>query len=322
MKYRRLGRTDFMVSEIGFGAWGIGKSMWLGAKDDISLKALHRAADLGLNFVDTALAYGDGHSEKLVGRFLKERRERIYVATKIPPKNLEWPAADHSELEEVFPFTYIIRSTETSLRNLGVDCLDVQQFHVWNDRWSARTEWRDAVEKLKREGKVRHFGISINDYQPENGLAAADTGLVDAFQVIYNIFEQNPSKKLFPYCQKHDIGVIARVPLDEGSLTGNITPKTTFPRGDWRNRYFRGDRKRELAERVEPLRFLLRDGVETLTEAALRFCLSADAVTTVIVGMRSIEHVENNCRVGDGCGLPISDLEALKAHAWPHNYYD
>lgn len=321
MNYRKLGRTGYMVSEIGYGAWGIGRSQWIGAEDSESLHALHRAADLGLNFIDTALAYGNGHSEQVVGRFLKERRGGIHVATKIPPKNEEWPAPDDARLKEVFPVDHIIASTETSLRNLGVESLDLQQFHVWNDRWAEQDEWRTTVERLKREGKVRHFGISINDFQPENGLAAAETGLIDCFQVIYNIFEQEPGKKLFPYCQDKDIGIIARCPLDEGSLTGDITPAAVFPAGDWRNEYFRGNRKRQVMEHVEPLRFLLHDGVRTLTEAALRFCLSDARVSTVIVGMRKTEHVEANCAVSDGRALPPDDLKALRSHAWPHNYY-
>ncbi len=322
MRYRRLGRTGYGVSEVGYGAWGIGKLQWIGAEDDASLVAMRRAVDLGLNFVDTALAYGDGHSETLIGRFLRECSAAMIVATKVPPKNLEWPAADTARLEDVFPFRHIIESTEASLKNLGVDCLDLQQFHVWNDRWAPQNEWRDAVQKLKAEGKVRHFGISINDFQPENGIAAAETGLIDCFQVIYNIFEQTPEQRLFPYCQTNDIGVIARVPLDEGSLTGRINEETTFPPGDWRNSYFRGNRKREVTQKVDRLRFLLHDGVKTLPEAALRFCLSNPAVSTVIAGMRSSEHVEENCAVSDGRGLPSEDLLALRSHQWPHNYYD
>ena len=321
MNQRRLGRTGFMVSEIGYGAWGIGRAQWIGAEDSESLRALHRAVDLGLNFIDTALAYGSGHSERVVGRFLKERRETIHVSTKIPPRNNEWPAPEDAHLKEVFPVDHMVRSTETSLKNLGVECIDLQQFHVWNDRWAGHDEWRTTVEKLKQEGKVRYFGISINDFQPENGIAAAETGLIDCFQVIFNIFEQEPQNKLFPYCREKDIGVIARCPLDEGSLTGNITPSTTFPAGDFRNEYFRGNRKREVMEHVEPLRFLLHDGVKTLPEAALRFCLSDPRVSTVIVGMRKTEHVEANCAVSDGRGLPEDDVKALRSHAWPHNYY-
>jgi aryl-alcohol dehydrogenase-like predicted oxidoreductase len=321
MNYRRLGRTGYNVSEIAFGAWGIGGKQWIGARDEESQRALGIAADLGLNFIDTALAYGDGHSERVVGAFLKGRSERIYVATKIPPLNEQWPATRESRLEEVFPSRHIIASTETSLRNLGVDCIDLQQFHVWNDRWTGMAEWQEAVRRLKADGKVRHFGISINDFQPENGLLAAATGLIDTFQVIYNIYEQAPEDRLFPYCVENDIGVIVRVPLDEGSLTGNITAETTFPAGDWRHHYFRGNRKLEAFQHAERLRFLLHDGVKTLTEASLRFCLSNSPVSTVIVGMRSSTHVEENCAVSDGRGLPKDDLLALRSHAWPHNYY-
>jgi aryl-alcohol dehydrogenase-like predicted oxidoreductase len=321
MKYRKLGRTGFMVSEIGFGAWGIGRSEWVGAKDDISLKALHLAIDKGVNFVDTALAYGDGHSERLVGKVVRERNERVYVATKIPPKNLMWPAQSDTRIEEVFPLKHVMPCTEKSLKHLGVDCLDLQQFHVWNDRWAGRSEWQEAVDRLKREGKVSNFGISINDYEPENGLAAAETGLIDAFQFIYNIFEQAPRDRLLPYCHEHDLGTIVRVPLDEGSLTGNITLATTFPKGDFRNSYFRGKRKLEVVEHVERLQFLLHDGVTTLAEAALRFCLSHDAVVTVIAGMRVPVHVEANCAISDGRGLPKEDIEQLRSHVWPHNYY-
>jgi aryl-alcohol dehydrogenase-like predicted oxidoreductase len=322
MKYRRLGRTGYVISEIGFGAWGIGAHMWIGAKDDVSLRALHRAADQGLNFIDTALAYGDGHSEQVIGNFLKARSERIYVATKIPPANYIWPAADDSALEEVFPSRHIVESTEKSLKNLDVECLDLQQFHVWNDRWTDNAEWQETAQKLKREGKVRHFGISINDYQPENCLLAAGTGIIDSFQVIYNIFEQSPEQRLFAFCRQNDIGVIARVPLDEGSLTGKINSNTAFPDGDWRNEYFRGNRRREVEEHVERLTFLLHDGVTSLAEAALRFCLSNPDVSTVIAGMRTVEHVEENCRLSDGRPLPTADLHALRSHAWPHNYYD
>jgi aryl-alcohol dehydrogenase-like predicted oxidoreductase len=221
----------------------------------------------------------------------------------------------------VFPPDYIISSTERSLKNLGIDCIDLQQFHVWNDQWATQQEWRSAVEKLKQEGKVRFFGISINDNEPENGIQAAETGLIDTFQVIYNIFEQAPQEQLTPYCQSKDIGVIARVPFDEGSLTGNITPDTVFPQGDWRNRYFRGDRKQEVHNRVSRLQFLLHDGVETLPEAALRFCLSNPGISTVIPGMRSSEHVQSNCAVSDGRALPQQDLMALRSHVWPRNFY-
>jgi aryl-alcohol dehydrogenase-like predicted oxidoreductase len=321
MRYRTLGRTGLKVSEIGFGAWGIGKSMWLGAQDAESLKALHRAADLGVNFIDTAIAYGDGHSERLVGQFVKERKERIIVATKIPPKNGRWPAAKDTPLADAFPADYIIERTETSLRNLGVDSIDLQQLHVWTDSWVDEPEWYTALTKLRRDGKIRFFGVSINDHDPASAMKLVASGKVDAVQVIYNIFDQSPEQKFFPLCQKMSVGVLARVPLDEGGLTGTITATTTFPEGDWRNNYFRGDRKRRVAERVERLRPLLGPESGTIAELALRFCLHDPAVSTVIPGMRSVANVEANCAVSGGRPLKPETVAALRKHAWKRNFY-
>ena len=232
MKYRKLGRTNFEVSEIGYGAWGIGGHQWLGADDRESLAALRRSIDLGLNFIDTALAYGEGHSEQLVGQVVRDAGRRIYVATKVPPKNELWPAQPGIGIEQVFPYDYILRSTEQSLKNLQLETIDLQQLHVWNPEWIARDEWRRALEELKRSGKVRSVGISINDYQPDSALEIIQTGLIDSVQVIYNIFEQSPARHLFPLTQKYNVGVIARVPLDEGGLSGKIDEKTVFP--TWR----------------------------------------------------------------------------------------
>src|ERR1700691_3444210 len=234
MKYRRLGRTDFEIGEVGYGAWGIGGTQWLGGTDDESLTALRRAIDLGLNFIDTALAYGAGHSERLVGQVVRDAGRRIYVATKVPPKNQLWPARPGIGIEQVFPYDYILRSTERSLKNLGVETIDLLQLHVWNPEWIARDEWRRAFEELKRSGKVRFVGISINDYQPDSALEIIRTGLIDSVQVIYNIFDQSPARNLFPLTLEHNIGVIARVPLDEGGLSGKIDEKTVFPPGDFR----------------------------------------------------------------------------------------
>ncbi|MBV9298904.1 MAG: aldo/keto reductase [Verrucomicrobia bacterium] len=322
MNYRQLGKTGLDVSEIGFGAWGIGKGIWVGASDDESVKALHRAFDLGLNFVDTALRYGDGHSEKLVGKAVKERSEKIYVATKVPPKNGQWPARRGVPAEKAFPAEHVIGCTEESLQNLGLERIDIQQFHVWSDQWVDEGDWLDAIQMLKEQGKIRYFGVSINDYQPENALRLIETGIVDTVQVIYNIFEQAPENQLFPACQKHRVGVIVRVALDEGGLTGKITPETKFEEGDFRNRYFRGDRKREVYEHVQKIASDLEIGLDQLAETALRYVLSHDAVSTVIAGMRSIRNVETNCRLGDGSGLPKRVLEQLKAHRWVRNFYE
>jgi aryl-alcohol dehydrogenase-like predicted oxidoreductase len=321
MNYRELGKTGLKVSEIGYGAWGIGKSSWIGASDDESVKALHRSVDLGLNFIDTALAYGDGHSEKLVGQLIKERSEQICVATKIPPKNEVWPAQSGTPVAEAFPADHVIACTEQSLRNLGLESVDVQQFHVWSDEWVNQGDWLEAVQKLKEQGKIKHFGVSINDYQPENAIKLIETGAVDTVQVIYNIFEQSPEDKLFPECERHHVGVIVRVALDEGGLTGKITPDTTFDEGDFRSNYFRGDRKVQVYEHVQRIALDLGINPEQMAETALRYVLSHRAVSTVIPGMRSVRNVERNCQLGDGRGLPADKVKRLKAHRWIRNFY-
>lgn len=322
MRYRKLGRTNFKISEIGYGAWGIGGTMWLGGTDKGALDALRHAIELGLNFIDTALAYGEGHSEQLIGRVLAETGHKIHVASKVPPKNMLWPARPGIGIEAVFPYDYIVKCTEQSLKNLGIETLDLQQLHVWNPEWIDRDEWRRAFEDLKRSGKARAAGISINDHQPDSALEIIRTGLIDTVQVIYNIFDQTPEKNLFPLAVKENIGVIARVPFDEGSLTGKIGRNTTFPRGDFRDRYFRGDRKLEVEKRVAALMEELEIDSSLLPEVALRFCLSHPAVSTAIPGMRSQTNVEVNCRVPGKGPLPEKMLAILKGHAWDRNYYD
>ena len=322
MKYRKLGRTNYEVSEIGYGAWGIGGALWQGGRDDESLAALRRAIELGLNFIDTALAYGDGHSEKLVGQVVRDSGRKIYVATKVPPKNQLWPAQPGIGIDEVFPYDYIMACTERSLRNLRLEAIDLQQLHVWNPEWIGRDEWRRGFEDLQRSGKVKAVGVSINDHQPDSALELIETGLIDTVQVIYNIFDQSPGRNLFPLCQKRNIGVLARVPLDEGSLTGRVTTASTFPPGDFRNDYFRGDRKRQVVERVNAIREDLGLADGELPEAALRFCFSHPAVSTVIPGMRSRRNVEVNCSLPDRGPLPPETLAKLKHHAWDRNFYD
>ena len=321
MHYRRLGSTGLEVSEVGYGAWGIGKDAWLGAEDDESIRALHRAIDLGLNFIDTALVYGEGHSEMLVGRVVRERDETVYVATKVPPTNREWPARPGLRVEEVFPGSYVKECTETSLKNLGLETIDVQQLHVWQDEWVGEGDWIEAVEDLKKEGKIRFFGVSINDHEPENAVKLIETGVVDTVQVIYNVFDQSPEDELLPVCLERGVGVIVRVPFDEGGLTGRVTPGTEFEEGDFRNEYFRGDRKREVYERVQRIAEDLGVEVDEVPGIALRYVLSHPAVSTVIPGMRSMRNVERNIAVADGRGLPEEQVRKLKAHRWVRNFY-
>lgn len=321
MNYRTLGKTGLNISEIGYGAWGIGKSSWIGASDDESLQALNRSIELGLNFIDTALAYGDGHSERLVGQAVKAHSQPIYVATKIPPKNGKWPAPSGISPDDAFPAEHIIACTERSLSNLGLETIDVQQLHVWSDEWVGRGSWLEAVQQLKEQGKIRNFGVSINDHQASNAIKLIETGVVDTVQVIYNIFDQSPEDGLLQACEKHNVGVIVRVALDEGGLTGRITPDSTFDANDFRGSYFRGDRKREVYDRVQAIASDLGIAVDEMAETALRYVLSSPAVSTVIPGMRTVSNVERNMRVGDGQGLSQEKLSKLKGHRWDRNFY-
>ena len=322
MQYRVLGRTNFKVSDIGYGAWGIGGKQWLGGTDDESLLALHRAIDLGVNLIDTALAYGDGHSERLVGEVVRAAGRRIYVATKAPPKNRIWPAKSGTPIADVFPYDYLISSAEESLRNLRLETIDLLQLHVWTDEWVECDEWRRAFEDLKRSGKVQYVGVSATEHDPDSALAIMRTGLIDAVQAIYNIFDQTPEARLLPLAREMNIGILARVPLDEGALSGAVTESTTFPDGDFRAYYFRGaDRKKQVVEHVDALRRDLGEGA-SLPDTALRFCLSHPAVSSVIPGMRSRRHVESNVALSDLGALPPGTLATLRRHAWDRNFYD
>lgn len=311
------------MTEVGYGAWGIGGNQWRGHSDEESLGALRRALEMGLNFIDTALAYNEGYSERLIARVLKETGARAWVATKVPPKNRLWPARKGIGLGEVFPGEYVRECTETSLRNLGVETIDLQQLHVWNEEWTGQEEWRRTVEDLKASGKIRYFGISINDHQPDSALEACRTGLVDTVQVIYNIFDQSPERQLLPLCRELNIGVLARVPFDEGALTGAITPETEFDPGEFRAMYFAGDRKRQVYERVNALVADLRAAglEEPLAHTALRFILSHPAVSTVIPGMRRVRNVEDNLSVPAKGALAQPILDLLRRHAWEKNFY-
>ena len=321
MNYRKLGDTGIEVSEIGYGAWGIGGKQWLGGDDETSLMALRKAIESGLNFIDTALAYNDGHSEMLVGKVVRDAQAKVYVATKIPPRNKIWPAKPGVPVEEVFPYDYVIESTETSLKNLGVEQLDLQQLHVWNPIWFLQDEWRRAVEELKKSGKIKAFGVSINDHQPESALDLVASKSVDTVQVIYNVFEQSPERWLFPACLAHGVGVLARVPLDEGALTGALTTATKFEDGDFRAWYFREGRLDEVVPRVAELEAATADMAGTLAQRALRFCLSHPAVSVAIPGMRSLRSVEANCAVSALGPLSAAELAVMRRHVWLKNYY-
>jgi len=314
MQTRVFGRLGWPVSEIGYGLWGVGG--WTGSDDDESVEAIERSIALGCNFFDTALAYGNGKSEQLLGRVLaRHKAERLYVATKIPPKNLQWPARAHYSLDDVFPSDYIRQSTETSLRNLNVSSIDLQQFHVWHDRWAEDDRWMRAASDLKSEGLIHGIGISLNRWEPTNGIKALRSGVVDSVQVVYNVFDQNPEDELFPVCRELGIGVIARVPFDEGSLTGAMTRDMSWPSGDWRNLYFAPDKLPAILDRVDRLKLDVPPGMP-LPELALRFILANPDVATVIPGMRRPKHVEQNLAASDGRPLSPDLMARLRTHRW------
>jgi aryl-alcohol dehydrogenase-like predicted oxidoreductase len=319
MKTRSFGRLGWPVSEVGYGLWGMGG--WSGSDDAESVAALERAVELGCTFFDTALAYGNGKSEQLLGQVLARHREKktIRVATKIPPGNLKWPALASYPLEDVFSADHIRRSTETSLQNLGLPSVDLQQLHVWTDAWATDHRWQRAVDDLKREGLIRGFGISINRWEPASVLRALETGLVDSVQVVYNVFDQNPEDELFPACRERGVAVIARVPLDEGSLTGTMTRDMTWPAGDWRNLYFTREKLAETLTRVDALRGDLPPAMP-LPELSLRFILANPDVSTVIPGMRRVRHVEANLGISDGKALAPDVVQRLRRHRWTRTY--
>ena len=314
MKYRAFGRTGWQVSEVGYGMWGMGG--WTGSDDEESRRSLSRAVELGCNFFDTAWAYGNGRSERLLGELVRAHPgKRLYTATKIPPKNRKWPARPKDPLEATFPPDHIREFAEKSLANLGLDQVDLIQFHVWDDGWGEDESWQRAVDDLKRQGLVQAVGLSINRWEPENCLRTLRTGLIDAVQVIYNIFDQAPEDVLFPLCRELNIAVIARVPFDEGTLTGTLTPDSHWPKGDWRNTYFAPENLKASVEHADALLPLLPPGM-SMPEMALRFILANPEVSTVIPGMRKTHYVEANLAVGDQGSLEPDLLQRLRDHRW------
>ncbi len=325
MNYRRFGRTGWQVSEIGYGMWGL--AGWSGSDDQETLQSLHRAIELGCNFFDTAWAYGDGKSEQILGRVIKEDRNKagiggpdkhLYVATKVPPKNRRWPSQRDFTLDDCYPPEYVEEYIEKSLKNLGLETIDLMQLHTWEDRWLNDERLPKMIEAMKRSGKVRAFGPSLNRWEPANGIRCVLEGHADAVQVIYNIFDQNPEDALFPICRMKDTAVIARVPFDEGTLTGTLTVDSKWPEGDWRNTYFVRENLVSSVQHAEALRPLVPAG-STMPEMALRFILSNPDVATIIPGMRKIKNVEANTKASDLGPLPAELRRKLKEHRWDRN---
>jgi aryl-alcohol dehydrogenase-like predicted oxidoreductase len=327
METRRLGRTGSEVSAIGFGGWGLSGEHWRDTDPEAGRRALYVALESGITFVDTALVYGRGESERIVGEVVRTMRARdtVVVASKVPPANGRWPARAGSSLERVFPDEHVTRSVEQSLRNLRLEAIPVVQLHVWLDEWLDGSYWpalRGCMERLVSEGKVLHWGISANDHSPATALRVLDEPIIETVQVIYNLFDRGPEEALFARAAERSVGVIVRCPFDEGALTGAIGPESLFAPGDFRSRYFKDDRPTQVADRVDKLRPLLGDEASTLPELALRFTLSRREVSTVIPGMRRVEHVRSNLAVANGRRLTDRLLEELAGHAWDKNWYE
>lgn len=314
MRYRRFGRMGWMVSEIGYGMWGMGS--WSGSDDEESLRSLQHAVDMGCNFFDTAWGYGEGRSEALLGQILRANpQKKLYTATKIPPRNFKWPSRREFTLEDTFPPDHIEEYVHKSLKNSGLESFDLIQFHVWEDAWADDPRWANKMDELRRQGLLKAVGISINRWEPWNGVRAVRSGLIDAVQVIYNIFDQNPEDELFPACREMDAAVIARVPFDEGTLTGTLTKQSTWPEGDWRNIYFVPENLIPSVERADLLKPLVPQGL-SMPDMALRFILADKTVSTIIPGMRKLAHVESNIAASDAGPLPTKLQAQLKEHRW------
>ncbi|MGH3739981.1 MAG: aldo/keto reductase [Micromonosporaceae bacterium] len=318
MRQRRFGRLGWMVSDVGYGMWGIagGPGGWTGADDKLGLESLEEAVRLGCDFYDTAWIYGRGHSEEMLGELLRRHPDReLRVATKIPPKDRNFPPSKTAPLADIFPPDHMWEYLHKSRENLGVDRIDLLQFHVWEDAWAKDPAWQETIIEMKERGLVQGVGISVNRWEPENVLEALRTGLIDAVQVIYNIFDQAPEDELFPVCEELDIAVIARVPFDEGTLTGTLTRESTWPEGDWRNSYFVPENLNASVERAERLAEAIPEGM-TMPELALRFILQHPAVSTVIPGMRSLKHVRKNIATSDAAPLGQALMSELREHRW------
>ncbi|WP_109299271.1 aldo/keto reductase [Aquimarina sp. AU474] len=314
MVYKKFGKLDWKISQVGYGMWGM--AGWSESDDITSNKSLDKAVELGCNFFDTAWGYAEGRSERILAGVLKRHSEKkLYTATKIPPKIDQWPPSKSSTLEDIYPSDHIIEYTEKSLMNLGVETIDLQQFHVWEDSWADNDEWKEAILKLKKEGKVSAFGISANRWEPSNCIKALESGLIDAVQVIYNIFDQSPEDQLFPYCKKNDIAVIARVPFDEGSLTGKLSLQSKWEQGDFRNIYFGPENLPPTIERISQLKKVLGEEMP-LAELALRFIASNPTVSAMIPGMRQLRNVKANMAISDGLGLSKHWISNLRNHRW------
>lgn len=316
MKYRTIGRTGLKVSEIGFGAWAIGEAWWGTQPENESIDALHKALDLGVNFIDTAAGYGDGKSERIIAQVLKERREEIIVATKTPPADGPWPPTPYCDMDERYSEKHLRANIEERLRNLNTDCIDILQLHTWTRAWNTNPRPLDLLKKMQAEGKIKYIGLSTPEHDQNCVVDLMRRGYLDTVQVIYNIFEQEPAAELLPAALENNVGIIVRVAFDEGILTGKYTKDTVFPDGDFRARYFAGDRLERAVDRVESIKKEIEGTDLTMPQLALKYALMHPAVSTVIPGIRNVYQAEANTAVSEMADLETDLMKRLRDHAW------
>ncbi len=325
MKLRPFGKHGFNCSEIGFGAWAIGGA-WGAQADADSLAALHRALDLGCNFIDTAAGYGNGRSERLIAQVLRERaaagqKEKIFVATKTPPTAGVWPPSPYCRADERYPEAYLRENLAERLANLGTERLDLLQLHTWTRSWNRNPTPFKVLRALQREGKIGLIGVSTPEHDQNSVIDLMRGGWVDAVQVIYNMFEQEPAAELLDVARECGVGIIVRVAFDEGSLTGKFNVLTKFAHDDFRASYFAGDRLARTVVRVERIRHDLAGSDFSIALAALKFVLAHPAVSTVIPGIRNIAQAEANCAMSDLPDLPAELLQKFQRHNWRRAFW-
>jgi aryl-alcohol dehydrogenase-like predicted oxidoreductase len=323
MKYRTFGKTGWQLSEIGLGTMPL-SGMYGPVDDNDAVKTLLYGLERGINFIDTALMYGSGRAHLQIAKALKEwNGHKVYVATKAEP--IRWPDSfdGNPMMRGRYPDWYLRAEVERSLKQLEVERIDLFQLHCWIPKGLTELDWLETLNDLRVQGLIDKIGVSIRDHRPEDGIDLAKFGLVDSQQVVFNIFDQRPVDALFREGQKTNTGFIARVPLDSGSLIGNWKADTykSFAKGSIQDGYFAGWRFQETYKRVEKLKELIKPYYSSLAEAALRYCLSDEAVTTVIPGVASTKEIDLNVRYSDGQKFPEDLKEAFKAHAWPRNFY-
>ena len=314
MQYRMLGRTGLKVSEVGFGAWAIGGPAKLGdieigwgqVDDAMSLRAIEAAHDAGVTFFDTADVYGAGRSEILIGKALRSKRDGVVIATKVGNRTTAG-----GEWIKDFSKQWITEAIDASLTRLGMDYVDLYQLHSGTDTAQYRDETFEALEALKTAGKIRFYGISVGPCA--HGPWVIRNTPADTIQVVYNMLEREPEVELLPLAQERGIGIIARVPLASGFLSGKFTPDTQFAPNDHRSRTYPPEKIRQMVGRVARLGVLTEGKSKTPAQAALQYCLAHPAVSVVIPGAKTPEQARANAAASDGVLLTPQEVARARA---------